>query len=79
MVAFGKLLASAAALAVPISAVLTSAQIVDTIQVLTAKSETLQLPAQSITLVNAPLIIFGLGPLPVSDHLWLFRERRYRV
>lgn len=68
MVALGKFFASVAALAAPINAVLTPAQIVGSIQLLTAKSQMLQTPAQSITLLNAPLIVFGLGPLPVGGH-----------
>ncbi|KZM21325.1 uncharacterized protein EKO05_0008897 [Ascochyta rabiei] len=64
MVSFRKLFVSAAALAVPVSAFLTPAQIVSTINVITTKSQALQVPAQSITLLNAPLIVVGLGPLP---------------
>ncbi|KAM7215128.1 hypothetical protein V8F06_009446 [Rhypophila decipiens] len=34
------------------------------IRTLTAKSQALQAPAQSTTIVNGPLIIVGLGPFP---------------
>lgn len=48
---------------------LSSAQIVDNIRMLTAKSQALQAPAQSITIVNGPLILVGLGPFPVRPLL----------
>ncbi|KAK3936333.1 hypothetical protein QBC46DRAFT_395373 [Diplogelasinospora grovesii] len=58
--------AAAAALAVCASAVsaLTPAEVVTNIQVLTTKSQQLQGPANSITIVNGPLIIIGQGPFP---------------
>lgn len=40
--------------------------IISNIQTLTAKSQALQAPAQSITIINGPLILIGQGPLPVS-------------
>lgn len=43
---------------------LTPAQIVDNIRMLTSKSQALQAPANSITIVNGPLIIIGQGPFP---------------
>ena len=43
---------------------ITPAQAVDNIRMLTTKSQALQAPAQSITLINGPLIIVGLGPFP---------------
>ncbi|TDZ31637.1 hypothetical protein C8035_v001861 [Colletotrichum spinosum] len=43
---------------------LTPAQIVDNIRMVTTKSQALQAPAQSITIVNGPLIIIGQGPFP---------------
>ncbi|KAK4216723.1 hypothetical protein QBC37DRAFT_80460 [Rhypophila decipiens] len=43
---------------------LTPQQIVDSIKTLSGKSQALQAPAQSITIVNGPLIIVGLGPFP---------------
>lgn len=39
-------------------------QIADSIDSLTQKSTALQGPAQSITLLNAPLIVIGQGPFP---------------
>jgi hypothetical protein len=61
-----------AALAVCSSAVaqLTPAQAVDNIRSLTTKSQALQAPAQSITIVNGPLVVIGLGPFPVRT--WPF-------
>ncbi|KAF2998488.1 hypothetical protein E8E13_003103 [Curvularia kusanoi] len=64
MVAFGKIFASAMALAVPALAQLTPAQVVSNINMITQKSQALQAPAQSITIVNGPLIVIGQGPFP---------------
>ena len=64
MVAFGKLITSAVALAVPALAALTPAQIVSNINMITQKSMALQAPAKTVTLVNAPLLVIGQGPLP---------------
>jgi hypothetical protein len=64
MVAFGKLITSAVALAVPALAALTPAQIVSNLEMITQKSMALQAPAKTITLVNAPLLVIGQGPLP---------------
>jgi hypothetical protein len=64
MVAFGKLITSAVALAVPALAALTPAQIVSNLEMITQKSMALQAPAKTITLINAPLIVIGQGPLP---------------
>ncbi|KAF7528766.1 hypothetical protein G7054_g10077 [Neopestalotiopsis clavispora] len=47
-----------------VAAALTPAQIVDNINIITAKSQALQVPATSITLTNGPLIVVGLGPFP---------------
>lgn len=58
-----------AALAVCSSTVfgqITPAQVVNNIRALTAKSQALQAPAQSINIINGPLIVVGLGPFPVS-------------
>lgn len=41
-------------------------QAIENIRTLTAKSQALQAPAQSITIINGPLIAVGLGPFPVS-------------
>ncbi|GAB1316863.1 hypothetical protein MFIFM68171_07073 [Madurella fahalii] len=54
----------AVAFAAPLFAALTPQQIVDSLQVLTTKSQALQAPAQSITIINGPLIVIGLGPFP---------------
>ncbi len=48
----------------PAGAALTVPQIVTNLQLLTAKSQALQLPARSITVINGPLIVVGLGPYP---------------
>jgi hypothetical protein len=42
----------------------TPTQVRDCIQQITGKSQALQVPAQSITIVNGPLIIIGEGPYP---------------
>ncbi len=43
---------------------LTPAQVVSNIRTLTTKSQALQAPAQSITIINGPLIVIGQGPFP---------------
>lgn len=67
MVSFRNLLISSLALVTPISALLSPAQIATSIESLTAKSEALLGPAQSISITNGPLAFFGLGPFPVRD------------
>ncbi|KAK2013297.1 hypothetical protein LZ32DRAFT_676385 [Colletotrichum eremochloae] len=65
---FSMLKYAAVALATHCSSVLSQAtpqQVVDNINGLTQKSQALQAPAQSITLVNTPLIVIGQGPFPV--------------
>ncbi|KAI6546597.1 hypothetical protein MCOR05_000539 [Pyricularia oryzae] len=47
-----------------VQAALTPAQIISNIQMLTAKSQAIQAPAQSITILNGPLIVIGQGPFP---------------
>ena len=42
-------------------------QIVDGLDSLTAKAVALQPVAQSITILNAPLIVLGQGPFPVRN------------
>lgn len=42
----------------------TPQELVASIQSVTAKGQALQAPAQSISLVNGPLIVVGLGPYP---------------
>ncbi|KAK4169847.1 hypothetical protein QBC43DRAFT_38663 [Cladorrhinum sp. PSN259] len=51
-------------MAAPAIAALTSGQIVDAIKSLTMKSRALQQPANSISIINGPLIIIGQGPFP---------------
>ncbi len=69
MVSLRSLVIGAAALAAPVMAAITPTQWADGIKRLTAQSQDLQGPAQSITLVNAPLIIIGQGPFPVCSGL----------
>ncbi|KAK4211507.1 hypothetical protein QBC37DRAFT_484544 [Rhypophila decipiens] len=54
-----------AVLAVPLVSALTASQIVQNIRTLTTKSQALQAPAQSISIINGPLIIIGQGPFPI--------------
>jgi len=65
MVSFRTLLTAAVALAAPISAAITPAEVVQNLKTLTTKSQALQAPAQSITIINGPLILIGQGPFPV--------------
>ncbi|KAF9698383.1 hypothetical protein EKO04_003925 [Ascochyta lentis] len=64
MVAIRNLFTAALALATPIAAALTPAQMVENIKMVTQKSQALQAPAQSITIINGPLLIIGQGPFP---------------
>ncbi|KAJ4379380.1 hypothetical protein N0V86_005425 [Didymella sp. IMI 355093] len=52
------------ALALPVIAQTTPAQVVSNINMITQKSQALQAPAQSITIINGPLIVIGQGPFP---------------
>ncbi|KAI0407190.1 hypothetical protein F4802DRAFT_595416 [Xylaria palmicola] len=52
------------AMAATAMAAATPQQIADGIKSITQKSQALQAPAQSITILNAPLIIIGQGPFP---------------
>jgi hypothetical protein len=61
---FSKIFTTSAVMAATALAALSPTQLSDGIRQLTAKSQALQGPAQSITIVNAPLIIIGQGPLP---------------
>jgi len=65
---FSLLQSAAAGLALCAGALaqLTAPEVVTNIQILTAKSQALQAPANSINIVNGPLIIIGQGPFPVS-------------
>lgn len=66
MVSLRSLVTGAVALmAATVNAALTPQQIADGINRITEKSRALQEPAQSITIVNAPLIVIGQGPFPV--------------
>jgi hypothetical protein len=64
MVAIRNFFTAAMALAAPISAALTATQMSDNIKMITVKSQALQAPAQSITVINGPLIVIGQGPFP---------------
>ncbi|XP_014555455.1 hypothetical protein COCVIDRAFT_102275 [Bipolaris victoriae FI3] len=64
MVSIRNIFTAALALAAPISAAITPAQTVSNIKMLTSKSQALQAPAQSITIINGPLIVIGQGPFP---------------
>lgn len=58
----------------PLVTALTAQDIVKNIETLTNKTDALQAPAQSITILNAPLIVIGKGPLPVSLCLSIILE-----
>ncbi|KAI8625350.1 hypothetical protein F5Y19DRAFT_450410 [Xylariaceae sp. FL1651] len=60
---FSKIFAPVAMAATAFAAA-TPQQVADSINSLTQKSQALQNPAQSITLINAPLIVIGQGPFP---------------
>ncbi|KAK5624883.1 hypothetical protein RRF57_000599 [Xylaria bambusicola] len=60
---FSKILAGVA-MTSTVMAALTPQQIVDGIRLITQKSQALQAPAQSITVLNGPLIAIGQGPYP---------------
>ncbi|KXJ88665.1 hypothetical protein Micbo1qcDRAFT_213775 [Microdochium bolleyi] len=47
-----------------VQAALSPAQIVSNIKMITQKSQAIQAPAQSITIINGPLIVIGQGPFP---------------
>jgi hypothetical protein len=64
MVSFHKILIASLALVAPIATQATPAQVVDNINSLTRKSQALQAPAQSISIINGPLILIGQGPFP---------------
>ncbi len=69
MVALHKIAVAAIALAIPVITQITPAQVVQNIQLITQKSQALQAPAQSINILNGPLILIGLGPFPVRTPL----------
>ncbi|KAL0931847.1 UVI-1 protein [Colletotrichum truncatum] len=47
-----------------VQSAITPAEMETNIKMLTQKSQALQAPAQSISLINGPLIVVGLGPFP---------------
>lgn len=59
--------AALAVFSAPSVTALTAQEIVSNINSLTTKSQALQAPAQSITILNGPLIVVGLGPFPVTS------------
>lgn len=61
-----KLFTGALAITSVAIAAVTPQQAVENIAALTTKSQALQAPAQSITLVNGLLLPIGQGPFPVS-------------
>ncbi|KAL2194703.1 UVI-1 [Corynascus similis CBS 632.67] len=64
MVSLRSLVAGAALMAASVLAAATPQQITDGIRMITQKSQALQPVAQSITVLNAPLIVIGQGPFP---------------
>ncbi|KAI0862910.1 UVI-1 [Xylaria cubensis] len=61
---FSKIFTAGAVMAASAMAALTPSQIADNLNTITVQSRNLQVVAQSITIVNAPLIIVGGGPFP---------------
>ncbi|KAI1131053.1 UVI-1 [Nemania abortiva] len=61
---FSKIFSAGAVMAATAMAALSPAQIADSLKTVTTQSQKLQGPAQSITIVNAPLIVIGQGPFP---------------
>ncbi|KAK0709851.1 hypothetical protein B0T26DRAFT_805480 [Lasiosphaeria miniovina] len=61
----GVFTSAVALLAVPALAAVTPAELVKNLHLLTQQSKALQGPAQSINLVNTPLILIGQGPYPI--------------
>ena len=70
MVSFRSLAAGVALTAAHVMAVFTPAQLTAGLNQLASKSQALQSTANGITLINAPLIIIGLGPFPVYCPLY---------
>lgn len=65
MFSIAKLFAVALAATTVVTAAATPQQVIDGFRLLTQKARELESPAQSITIVNAPLIVIGQGPFPV--------------
>ncbi|GAW15451.1 hypothetical protein ANO14919_048600 [Xylariales sp. No.14919] len=61
---FTKIFAAGVAMAATAMGALSPQQIADGLKAVTKLSQDLQQPAQSITIVNAPLIVIGQGPFP---------------
>ncbi|KAJ2994016.1 hypothetical protein NUW58_g1662 [Xylaria curta] len=61
---FSKIFTAGAMMAISAMAALTPVQIADGLKRVTDLSQNLQAPAQSITILNAPLIVIGQGPFP---------------
>ncbi|TRX98471.1 hypothetical protein FHL15_000545 [Xylaria flabelliformis] len=61
---FSKIFAAGAVMAASAMAALTPSQIADSLKTITVQSQNIQVQAQSITIVNAPLIVIGQGPFP---------------
>ncbi len=66
MISLAKLFTAALAATSVVIAAASPQQIATGINSLTQKSAALQGPAQSISIINAPLIIIGQGPFPVG-------------
>ncbi|KAL2139658.1 hypothetical protein VTI28DRAFT_4883 [Corynascus sepedonium] len=64
MVSFRSLAAGVALIAAPVMAALSSTELVERINDLTGKVQAVQTPVQSLTVVSAPLVVLGRGPLP---------------
>ncbi|KFZ02293.1 hypothetical protein V500_00289 [Pseudogymnoascus sp. VKM F-4518 (FW-2643)] len=71
MFSIAKLFTAALAVTSVAVAAVTPQQAVDGLRLLTQKAQELQAPAQSISLVTAPLIVIGQGPFPDGSlHSW---------
>ena len=65
MFSIAKLFTAALAVTSVAVAAVTPQEAVDGLRLLTQKAQDLQAPAQSISIVNAPLVVIGQGPVPV--------------
>jgi len=65
MVSLRSLFASVAVMAAAVSAAVTPQQIADAITNMNTQHQNMQAPAESISIINSPLIIIGQGPFPV--------------
>lgn len=71
MISLPKLFTAALAATSVVFAAATPDQISAGLKSLTQKAANLQGPAQSISIINAPLIIIGQGPFPVSAIVYM--------